>query len=361
MSKFVHTAIGVTNYEPLLKLAHELGAVMPGGADVFFFGNSGAEAVEGAIKLARYATRRKGVIAFIGGFHGRSYGGTSVGTSKAQYRTGHGPLLPDVYFASFPYPFRSSTPDDPEACAQAALNDLSRQFEYVIEPEEVAAMIIEPIQGEGGYIFPPRSWLAELRKICDQHGILLVFDEVQTGFGRTGEWFAADVYDVQPDIMAVAKAIANGFPLSATAARSEIMSKWGALSHGSTCGGNPVSLAAALAVLDIIKDENLLENAQKQGAYMLERLKDLQKRTELVGDVRGIGLMVAAEFVKPGTDREPNTEEVKRILQSSLEKGLLLYPCGRWTQTIRLIPALNISREQVDKGLDIFERAVLEE
>ncbi len=360
MSKFVHTAIGVTNYEPLLRLADELGSIMPGEANVFFFGNSGAEAVEGAIKLARYYTRRKGIIAFIGGFHGRSYGGTSVGTSKAQYRTGHGPLLPDVYFASFPYPFRSLTPDDPEACAQAALDDLYRLFEYVIEPEEVAAMIVEPIQGEGGYIFPPRSWLAELRKICQQHGILLIFDEVQTGFGRTGEWFAADVYDIQPDIMAVAKAIANGFPLSATAARSEIMKKWGTFSHGSTCGGNPVSLAAALAVLEVIKEESLLENAQKQGSYMLDKLKTLQTKTDLIGDVRGIGLMIAAEFVKPDTDREPNTQAVKQILQSALDKGLLLYPCGHWTQTIRLIPALNVTRDQIDDALKIFSEAVLE-
>lgn len=360
MAKFVHTAIGVTNYEPLLRLAEKLGPIMPGGSNVFFFGNSGAEAVEGAIKLARYSTRRRAVIAFYGGFHGRSFGGTSAGSSKAKYRTGHGPLLPDFYFASYPYPFRSKAPENPEVCGREALNDLMRLFEYVIEPEEVAAMIVEPIQGEGGYIFPPRSWLSELRKICTQHGILLIFDEVQTGFGRTGEWFAADVYGVQPDIVAVAKAIANGFPLGATAARAEIMKKWGALSHGSTCGGNPVSLAAALVVLEVIKEENLLENARRQGAYMINKLKDLQKKSPLIGDVRGTGLMVAVEFIKPGTDREPNTEAVRRILQSALDKGLLLYPCGHWTQTIRLIPALNVTQAQIDKGIQIFSEAVLE-
>jgi len=360
MEKFVHTAIGVTNYEPLLRLAEELGPLMPGNADVFFFGNSGAEAVEGAIKLARFYTQRRGIIAFFGGFHGRAYGGVSLSTSKAKYRTGHGPLLPDIYFASFPYPYRSKTPDNPEACVQEALEDLQRLFEYVIEPEEVAALMVEPIQGEGGYIFPPRSWLVELRKICDQHGILLIFDEVQTGFGRTGEWFAADLYDVQPDIMAVSKAIANGFPLGATAARAEIMKKWGALSHGSTCGGNPVSLAAARAVLDVIKEENLLENARQQGVYLIDKLKDLQGKSPLIGDVRGVGLMGAVEFIKPGSNKEPNTEGVKRILQLALDKGLLLYPCGHWTQTIRLIPALNVSQDQIDEGLKIFSEAVFE-
>ena len=360
MSKMIHTAIGVTNYEPLLYLADELGRIMPGNASVFFFGNSGSEAVDGALKLARYATGRRGIIAFLGGFHGRSLGATSVGTSKAKYRTGHGPLLPDVYFAQFPYPFRWTMPDDLEACGQAALDDLLRLFEYVIEPQDVAALLVEPIQGEGGYVIPPRSWLAALREICDQHGILLIFDEVQSGFGRTGEWFAADVFDVQPDIVAIAKGIANGFPLGATAARAEIMQAWGAASHGTTCGGNPVSCAAGLAVLEVIREENLLANAREQGAYMVERLRELQTRAPIIGDVRGLGLMVAVEFVKPDTDREPNPEVVRRILRSALDKGLLLYPCGHWTQTIRLIPALTVTRAQVDEGLAIFSEAVLE-
>ena len=360
MSKMIHTAIGVTNYEPLLYLADELGQVMPGSVNVFFFGNSGTEAVDGAIKLARYYTKRRGIIAFFGGFHGRSLGATSVGSSKAKYRTGYGSLVPDVYFAQYPYPFRSATPENPEACSQSALDELLRLFEYVIEPEEVAALLIEPIQGEGGYIIPPRSWLVELRKICDQHGILLIFDEVQSGFGRTGEWFTADTFDVQPDIFAIAKAIANGLPLGATVARAEIMKAWGPVSHGTTCGGNPVSCAAALAVLDIIREENLLENAQKQGAYLLDKLRKLQTKAPIIGDVRGVGLMTAAEFIKPDTDNEPNTEVVRRVLQLALDKGLLLYPCGHWNQTIRLIPALNVTQDQIDEGFNIFTEAVLE-
>ena len=360
MERMVHAPVGVIAHEPLLRLAWELGQITPGGADMFFFGNSGAEAVEGALKLARYVTGRPGIVAFLGGFHGRTLGAATVTTSKVKYRTGHGPFLPDVYFARFPYPYRSSAPDA-EACAQEALEDMERLFEYVVAPEDVAAFLVEPIQGEGGYVIPPRSWLVALREICDRHSILLIFDEVQSGFGRTGEWFAAQVFGVEPDIVCLAKGIANGFPLGATAARGEIMGQWGAASHGTTYGGSPISCAAALATLDVMREENLLESAREQGGYMLDALRELQAESPIVGDVRGIGMMIAVEFVRPGTDKEPNTEAVRRILQRALEGGLLLYPCGHWTQTIRLIPSLTITREQVDEGLDIFRRAVLAE
>jgi 4-aminobutyrate aminotransferase len=347
----------VIAHEPALRLAWELGQITPGGADMFFFGNSGAEAVEGAIKLARYATGRRGIIAFLGGFHGRTMGAVSVTTSKVRYRTGHGPFLPDVYYARFPYPFRSSAPD-PDACAQEALEDIERLLEYVIAPQDVAAFLLEPIQGEGGYVIPPRPWLVALRQLADEHGILLIFDEVQTGFGRTGEWFAAQAFGVEPDILCLAKGIANGFPLGAVAARRDLMKRWGPVSHGTTYGGNPISCAAALAVLEVIREENLLENARAQGAYMLEALRQLQAESPIVGDVRGVGLMIAVEFVRPGS-KEPNPEAVRRVLQRALEGGLLLYPCGHWTQTIRLIPPLTINREQVEEGLEIFRRAVL--
>lgn len=359
MERMVHAPVGVIVHEPLLRLAWELGQITPGGADVFFFGNSGAEAVEGALKLARYATGRRGIIAFLGGFHGRTMGAATVTTSKVKYRTGHGPFLPDVYFARFPYPYRSSAPGA-EPCAQEALEDIGRLFGYVIAPEDVAAFLVEPIQGEGGYVIPPRSWLVALRQIADRHGILLIFDEVQTGFGRTGEWFAAQVFSVEPDIVCLAKGIANGFPLGATAARREIMRRWGPASHGTTYGGNPISCAAALATLEVIREENLLENARVQGDYMLGVLRELQAEVSILGDVRGVGLMVAAEFVKPGT-KEPNPEAVRRILERALADGLLMYPCGHWTQTIRLIPPLTITREQVDEGLAIFRQAVLAE
>lgn len=357
MERMVHAPLGVIAHEPALRLAWELGQITPGGADMFFFGNSGAEAVEGAIKLARYATGRRGIIAFLGGFHGRTMGAVSVTTSKVRYRTGHGPFLPDVYYARFPYPFRSSAPD-PDACAQEALEDIERLLEYVIAPQDVAAFLLEPIQGEGGYVIPPRPWLVALRQLADEHGILLIFDEVQTGFGRTGEWFAAQAFGVEPDILCLAKGIANGFPLGAVAARRDLMKRWGPVSHGTTYGGNPISCAAALAVLEVIREENLLENARAQGAYMLESLRRLQAESPIVGDVRGVGLMIAVEFVRPGS-KEPNPEAVRRVLQRALEGGLLLYPCGHWTQTIRLIPPLTINREQVEEGLEIFRRAVL--
>lgn len=360
MKHMVHAPAGVVAHEPLLRLAHELGQVVPGGADMFFFGNSGSEAVDGAIKLARYVTGRPGLIAFLGSFHGRTMGATSVTASKVRYREGHGPFLPDIHFARFPYPYRSLAPDD-EACAQEALGDIHRLFEYVVPPDDIAGILVEPVQGEGGYVFPPRSWLQALRALCDEHGMLLIFDEVQSGFGRTGEWFAADVYDVAPDIVCLAKGIANGFQLGATAAPREVMSRWGASSHGTTYGGNPVACAAALATLDVIREDGLLENAREQGSYMLDVLRDLQAESPLIGEVRGVGLMLAVEFIKPDTGREPNTEAVRSILDRCLQDGLLMYPCGHWAQTLRLIPPLTITRPQVDEGLDIFRRAVLAE
>jgi len=360
MERMVHAPIGVIAHEPVLRLAWELGQITPGHADMFFFGNSGAEAVEGALKLARYVTGRPGIVAFLGGFHGRTLGATSVTMSKVKYRSGHGPFIPDVYFARFPYPFRSPA-SDPEMCTQEALEDIERLFEYVIAPDDVAAFLVEPMQGEGGYVIPPRSWLVALREICDRHGILLIFDEVQTGFGRTGEWFAAQAFGVEPDIVCLAKAIANGFPLGATAARGEIMRQWGAASHGTTYGGNPISCAVSLATLDVIREENLLENARVQGGYMLEALRDLQAESPIVGEVRGVGMAIAVEFVKPGTGKEPNPAAVRHVLERALEDGLLMYPCGHWSQTIRLIPPLTITREQVNEGLAIFRRAVLAE
>jgi 4-aminobutyrate aminotransferase len=359
MEQMVHAPIGVIAHEPLLRLARELGEITPGDADMLFFGVSGSEAVDGALKMARHVTGRPGIVAFLGSFHGRTMGATAVTTSKVGYRRGHGPLLPEMYFARFPYPYRSEVGSD-EGCVSEALDDLERLFEYVVAPEDVAAFLVEPIQGEGGYVIPPAGWLAELRHICDEHGILLIFDEVQTGFGRTGAWFAAQAMGVVPDVLCMAKGIASGFPLSAIAASPEVMGEWGAASHGSTYGGNPISCAAALATLEVIREEGLIDNAVAQGEYLLKALADLQGESPIVGDVRGIGLMLAAEFVEPDGKR-PNTVAVRRILDRALADGLLMYPCGHWTQTIRLIPPLTITRDQVDAGLDVFRRAVLAE
>jgi 4-aminobutyrate aminotransferase len=360
MDRMVHAPVGVSTPESTLRLAWELGKVTPGKADMFFFGNSGGEAVDAALKLARYVTGRPGIIAFIGGFHGRTMGAASVTTSKVKYRHGHLPLVPEVYFARFPYPFRSKAASM-EACVEEALDDIERLFEHVIAPEDTAAFLVEPVQGEGGYVIPPRQWLASLRELCDRHGILLIMDEVQTGFGRTGALFAAQAFAVEPDIVCLAKGIANGFPLGAIGARRELMSQWGPVSHGTTYGGSPISCAAGLAVLEVIRDENLLANACDQGAYIMEKLHELEVASPIVGEVRGLGLMIAVEFVVPGEGVQPNTGAVRRILDRALENGLLVYPCGHWTQTIRLIPPLNVTRAQVDEGLAVFREAVLAE
>jgi 4-aminobutyrate aminotransferase len=359
MERVVHAPVGVTASEPLLRLAWELGKEMPGGANMFFFGNSGGEAVDGAIKLARYVTKRPGIIGFIGGFHGRMMGGASVTTSKSRYRTGMGPFLPGFYFAGFPYPYRSKA-FSPEECAQESLDDIERLFDHVVPPEEVAAFLVEPVQGEGGYIIPPPGWLSELRRLADRHGIFLIFDEVQTGFGRTGELFAARTFGVEPDIFCLAKGIANGFPLGAIAAKAEIMKKWGPVSHGTTFGGNSIACAAAIETLHVIHEENLLPNARAQGSYLINKLKLLKEKSPIIGDVRGVGLMIGVEFVQPG-NKQPNPTAVSKILKSMLANGLLCYPCGHWTQTIRLIPAININQAQVDEGCEIFAQAVLAE
>jgi 4-aminobutyrate aminotransferase len=360
MEKMIHAPLGVIAPESSLRLAYELGHITPGHADMFFFCNSGAEAIEGALKLARYVTGRRGIIAFLGGFHGRSMGAATVTTSKVRYRNGQGPFVPDIYFARFPYPYRSPAAND-EACVQESLDDIDRLFEHVIAPNDVAAFLVEPIQGEGGYVIPPKQFLAALRQLSDRHGILLIADEVQTGFGRTGEWFASQTLGVEPDIVCLAKSIAGGFPLGATGARRDLMSKWGAASHGTTFGGNPVSCAAACANIAVIREENLMGNANTQGAYLYHALRDLQAESPIIGDVRGVGLMLAVELIKPGTNKEPNGAAVTRVLQRALEGGMILYPCGHWSQTIRLIPPLNITRAQVDQGLDIFRQAILAE
>ena len=359
IDKMVHAPLGMFAPETTLRLAYELGQITPGKADMFFFGNSGAEAIEGALKLARYSTGRRAIIGFYGGFHGRTLGAATMTTSKAKYRDRQGPFIPEVYYARFPYPYRSNAPTV-EATIQDSLDDIERLFRHVVLPHDVAAFLLEPVQGEGGYVIAPPTFLAALRELCDKHGILLIVDEVQSGFGRTGNWFASQTLGVEPDIICMAKGIANGFPLGSTAARKEVMGKWGAASHGTTFGGNPVSCAAALATLDVMKEEGLLANATKEGGYMMESLRKLQAESPIIGDVRGVGMMMAVEFVIPG-GKQPNTEAATRILKRALAAGLILYPCGHWSQTIRLIPPLIINREQVNQGLEIFRQAVLAE
>jgi len=358
MEQFSHSAVGLTLHEPLLRLCEELPKVMPPGMEMFFFGNSGAEAVEGALKLARYVTGRPGIIAFEGSFHGRTYGAASVTSVKSKYRNHYEPFVPGVYFAPYAYPYRCPLGSDEASVLEWSLGGLQRIFERLIPPSEVAAILVEPVQGEGGYIVPPAGFLSGLRRICDEHGIMLILDEVQTGFGRTGEMFAAQVFDVRPDIMAIAKGIANGFPLGATVASRSLMKQWLAGSHGTTYGGNPVACAAALAVLEVIREENLLENCSRMGARLLEGLRRLQVKYPFIGEVRGLGLMVALELVVPGTDKQPDGATAMKVLEGCLQRGLLAYMAGLHGQVIRMMPPLNITQAQVDEALGILDESL---
>ncbi|MDQ7794959.1 MAG: aspartate aminotransferase family protein [bacterium] len=358
LERFIHGPLGVVFSEPLAKLAEELPRVMPGEKDMFFFSCSGSEAVEGAIKLARHVTGRPGLIAFTGGFHGRTLGAVSITTSKPKYRARYEPLLGGVYFAPFAYCYRCPFGKERLSCGLDCLEAVRRILGRVVHPSEVAAMILEPIQGEGGYVVPPREFITGLREICDHHDILLVFDEIQTGFGRTGDWFASQLFGVVPDVLAVAKAIASGFPLSAVCAHRDLMGKWTPGAHGTTFGGNPVAAAAAVATLEVMHREGLPARARRLGQQALARFRDLAGRAERLGDVRGEGLMIGLEFVQPGPDRRSDPDFCRRVRERCLERGVLLYPCGFDDHVIRFIPPLTVSEEHLEEGIAVLEEAV---
>jgi len=358
MEKQIHGAVGVTLHESVLRLADMLPEILPGALDMFFFGNSGSEAVEGCIKLARSVTNRPGIIAFIGGFHGRTYGAASLTASKSSYRIGLEPFLSSVYHVPYADTYHSAHPDNPSQCVDEAIRALQTVLDRLIAPSQVAAVIVEPIQGEGGYVIPPVEFLEQLREICTANNMLLVFDEVQSGFGRTGEWFASQLFNVKPDIMAIAKSIASGFPLGAVCAKQELMSRWTPTVHGTTFGGNPVSCAAAVATIETIKAEGMMKNAKEMGPYLLGRLRELKRKYRVIGDVRGVGLMLGMEFIVPGTDRKPNPEAAKKVLNEALARGVLLYPCAMRSQAIRLAPPLTVTREQVDEAVKVLDQSL---
>ncbi len=353
--RMIHSAVGITVVEPLLRLAEGLVEVLPPGMDMFFFGNSGSEAVEGALKLARYVTGRPAFVAFWGGFHGRTLAAASVTTSKGKYRTGYEPLLPSVYFANYASCYRCPVGRSPESCHIECLNSLETLFERGVAPAEVAAFIVEPVQGEAGFVIPPVKFLQRLRQICDQHGILLIFDEIQTGFGRTGQMFAAQTFAVQPDIMVIAKSIASGFPLSAVVANQELMRRWKPGAHSTTFGGNPVACAAGLATLEVFREENLLANCREMGARLLAGARQLQARYPMIGDVRGVGLLVGLEFILPNSDKQPYPQAVERLLEECLSRGLLLYSAGLHNHVVRIFPPLIVNAGQIDEALQIIE------
>jgi 4-aminobutyrate aminotransferase len=347
----LHTSV-VVHQTRNIALAERIGALCPFlDEPQVFFCNSGAEAVDGALKLARRLTGRPGIIAFRRAFHGRTLAATSLTTAKGRYREGYEPLLPGVYHAPYCVPHEHATP---EAAVDAALAELDGLMTLVAPPGNVGAMIVEPVLGEGGYVPPPRAWLEGLRARCDEHGIVLVFDEVQCGVGRTGKWWAIEHFGVEPDIVTIAKGIASGVPLGACLARQSVMD-WERGAHGNTFGGNPIACAAALATLDLIQ-HGYMANAAQVGQYTLDALEEIKARHPSIGDVRGKGLMIGVEFVLDRKTKEPAKELCERVMELSFERGLLTLSCGK--SVMRIAPALSIKTAEVDEGLQIFEQAI---
>ncbi len=323
---------------------------------VSFMTNSGTEAVEAAIKLARYHTKRSQFIGFLGGFHGRTMGAVTFTASKAGYHKGFGPLMNGVVHAPFPYPYRPTLLSQPgEDYGETVVRYIEESIlAKIIPAEEVAGILVEPIQGEGGYVVPPPGFFPALRRLCDQHGILLIVDEVQAGVGRTGKWWSIEHFGGEPDIVCTAKGIASGFPLGAMIARKSIVT-WPKGSHGNTYGGNPMACAAALATLQLV-EEAYMENAAKVGQYTLDALQEIQTRHPSLGEVRGLGLMIGVEFVKSKNTREPAPALRDAVVDNAFENGLLTLGCGK--NTIRISPPLCITQSQVDEGLQMFEDAI---
>jgi len=345
--KFLHICGTDFYYEALARLCERLARCAPGNEKYrVFLTNSGTEAVEGAVKLARYHTKRPHLIAFEGAFHGRSYAAVTLTCSKVKYKAGFGPMLPEVSHLPFDNPYRGGD----------ALAAARRLFETKVSPKDVAAVFMEPIQGEGGYIMPRPEFVKAWRQICDEHGILLVFDEIQSGVGRTGKMWACEHYNVEPDILLCAKGLGSGLPIGAIVAKERVMT-WGQGTHGTTFGGNPVCCAAALATLDVVEKE-LCDNAAKMGERLLAGLRRLQSEHACIGDVRGVGLMIGVEFIKDAKTKEPDAELVARLEALAFGKGLLLLSCGK--AVIRVAPPLVLNPYDVDTGLDILDDCLTE-
>ena len=358
LDTMIHVGHNVVYNESYVQLAERL-VELTGKDTKVYFSNSGAEANDGAMKLAKYVTKRPGIIAFRNSFHGRTIGSMSITGSSSAYRKNYEPLMPAVYWADYANCHHCPFGKEECSCNMECLKQFDGIFEKLIDPECVAAIMLEPVQGEGGYIVPKPEFLKGLRKICDDHGILLIFDEVQTGIGRKGEVYAYQTFGVKPDILTSAKALGGGIPLSAIIAKKEIMDQWPAGAHGGTFGGNPLACTAGLKTLEIIHRDHLLENAKKQGAYLKEGLQELQKKyPKRIGDVRGIGLMVAMELVTE--DQNPDAALTAEIKEKALQKNLLLLTCGSDHNVVRFIAPLIVKKEEMDQALHILKE-VLEE
>jgi 4-aminobutyrate aminotransferase len=343
--------------EPTVRLARELAAALPDPIDSIFFMNSGSEAIEAALKLARRVTGRPGIVAFRGAFHGRTLGATSITSSNPNYRQGYEPLLPSVYLTQFPSVYRDFGGDE-ERAVEVAFRHLRDLLHSTISPDEVAAIVIEPVQGEGGYVPAPPAFLQILRRVCDRHGILLVADEVQAGFGRTGKMWSFEHAGIVPDVVCMAKAIANGLPLSALASSKALQERWGKSAHGTTYGGNPVSCAAGLAVLAEIRERDLVANAAARGAELSAGLREIAAHDARIGDVRGPGLMIGVEFVTDRATRAPDGPTCEAVIGGCADEGLLVLSCGVQHNVIRWIPPLDVTSEEIAEALAIFERVL---
>ncbi len=354
-AELIHTSVTTYNAR-YIELAEKLAQISPGNLNSVFLANSGAEAVEGAVKLARYVTGRPALINFRGSFHGRTLLATALTTSKLYLRERYEPLPGPIYTSTFPYVYRSAFRGQPEACVKDCIDNLKLLLQQFVHPSQVAAIIVEPIQGEGGYVVPPPGFFSQLREIASAHGILLIVDEVQSGFCRTGKMFAIEHENIVPDIMFMAKAMASGMPLSAFVASKELTSKWLPARHGSTFGGNAVSCAAALATIAVMEEEKLAERAAKLGNEIMTRLRRFAQGRQYIGEVRGRGLMIGIEF--NGPDGEPSKLITKHVMQRCLERKLLVINCGEHGQVIRLMPPLNISDSEMEKACQILEESM---
>jgi 4-aminobutyrate aminotransferase len=357
-AKFLHMSGTDFYYEPQVRLAEEMAAISPIGGDVrSFFGNSGTEAIEAALKLARYQTGRQNVIAFLGGFHGRTMGSLALTSSKAVQRRGFGPMLPGVYHAPYANCYRCPLGLHADDCAAECLSFLENElFLHLVSPDEVAAIVIEPIQGEGGYVVPPAQFIQRLSEMTRKHGILFVADEVQSGMGRSGRMFAIEHFGVRPDVTCVAKGVASGMPLGVTCSRADLMT-WPPGAHASTFGGNPVSCAAALATIRLLRDR-LVQNAADVGSFMIDRLRALMGKHALIGDVRGKGLMLGVELVRDRTTKERATTERDALVDAAFRRGLLVLGAG--ANAIRFSPPLVLTKDQAEIAVHLFDEALSE-
>lgn len=359
--RFTHTDFTVVPYESYIELADRLCRMMPGEETkrAAFF-NSGTEAVENAIKIARKATGKRGIICFDGAFHGRTMLSLSLTSKVTPYKEKMGPYFNDIYRIPYPNPYRWNGTDDAEIVSKQAIEALENLFITQIPPSEVAALIIEPIQGEAGFITPPASYLKSLQKICNEQGIIFIADEVQTGYGRTGEFLGSHYFGIEPDIVTLGKSIAGGMPLSAVIGNKSVMDKAGDGAVGGTFVGNPISCAAGLAVLDIYEEENLGDRAKQIGSMILDKIEDMKTKSSLIGDIRGAGAMLAFELVRDHETLEPADTETMEIIQRCLQKGVILFKAGLHNNVIRFLLPLVISDEELKEALGIIEESVME-